>query len=273
MTETAIEKTGAAPLALVQPVSIEALIGAALAEGRSAEEVKQIHELYRDVKADQAREAFNRAFVQFKELCPKIPRNRKTDQYTRVTADGRQVPGTFADLETITKIVDPVLLQCRMSYRWTDTQLVEGLMVVVCRLAHVDGHSEDSPSPPFPIGKPIMSRAGKQVQSVQQVSASTSTYARRYSLISALGLTTVDEDDDGRGDNGEPAETITEEQARELNDLLIAATATTGECEAWTERLLKRAGVETLGEVPVPFFEDFAKKLQDKIDADRKEGT
>jgi hypothetical protein len=251
----------AAPLATVQP-TIEMLLGAALAAGRSAAEVKELRELHRDMKADRALEAFNRAFVQFKKECPPIPRTRKTDQYTRVTADGRRVQGDFADLETIAKVVNPVLLRHGLSYRWTDTKLIDGLMVVTCRLAHEDGHSEDSPSPPFPVGKPIVSKAGNQVQSVQQVSASTSTYARRYSLISALGLTTVDEDDDGLGENGEPAGSITEEQAKTIQDLIIQS-------EADRVRFLKLFGVQQVSEIPGNRFEEACGKLNQKIVANR----
>ncbi len=273
MAETAIEKAEAAPLALVQPVSIEALLGAAMADGRSADEIQQLHEIIRTRKADLNLEAFNRAFVEFKRNCPPIPRNRRTTQYTRVTDDGRRVDGSYADLETIEKVVGSVLLACGLSYRWTDTKLVDGEIVVTCRLAHVDGHSEDSPSPPFKVGRPIQSKAGKDVQSVQQVSASTWTYARRASLTNALGLTTVDEDDDGLGEPGEPVETITEDQARELNDMLIEATNSKKQYEESKVRMLGRAGVATIEEVPATFHADFCKKLQDKIDVDRKDGT
>ncbi len=265
-TDLLATDTPAAPLATVAPDPV-AFLQAALQSERSPEELQQLHELYQSVQADHARAAFNRAFVKFKRGCPPIPRTRRTTQYKRVTDDGRTVDGSYADLEGIEKVVGPVLLDCGLSYRWIDTKVVDGDMVVVCRLAHVDGHYEDSPSPPFPMGQV---NAG---QSKPQASASVSTFARRYSLVSGLGLTTVDEDDDGRGENSEPAETITEEQARELNDMLIEATRTKGECEAWTDRMLKRAGVSKLAEVPVTFHDEFAKKLQGKIDADRSEGT
>jgi hypothetical protein len=261
-------KPAEAPLAPMQPVTIDALLAAAIVEGRSADEVQQLHELIRTRKADLDREAFNRAFIQFKKDCPPIPRTRRTKQYTRVTDDGREVQGSFADLETIAKLVDPVLRDCGLSYRWTDTSMVDGLMVVVCRLAHADGHFEDSPSPPFPIGKPITSRAGKDVQSVQQVSASTSTYARRYSLISALGLTTVDEDDDGRG---EPAETITDEQANTLNDLCLQGGETEDRAAAWRAKLCAAEGVETLGQIQADRFDAVAAKLNAGIKKQRSQ--
>lgn len=259
MTQTEIEKTTDAPLA-VQPVSIEALLGAALAEGRSADEVKQIHELMKDVQAQRALGAFNRAFVEFKKDCPPIPRTKRTEQYTRVTDDGRKVSGAYADLEGIAKVVDPVLRAFGLSYRWTNTTLVDGEMTVTCRLAHVDGHYEDSPSPPFPVG-PV-----NRGQSAPQASASVSTYARRYSLISALGLTTVDEDDDGRGENGEPVEAISEEQAHHLNDKLI-------EAEADKTRFLKWARVGSLGEITTDKYEACVREIQRKIDANRRDGT
>jgi hypothetical protein len=253
-------KPAEAPLAAVQPVSIEALLGAALAEGRSAEEVKQIHELMKDVQAHRALAAFNWAFVEFKRNCPPIPRTRRTKQYQRITADGRSVDGSYADLEGIEKVVGPALLDCGLSYRWIDTKVSEGQMVVVCRLAHVDGHYEDSPSPAFPVGQ------ATKGQSAPQASASVSTYACRYSLKNSLGLTTVDEDDDGRGENAEPAETITEEQQHTIQDLIIQAEA---------DRLLflKFFEVKQLGEIPSGRFEEACRMLNQKIEAKRKGPT
>ncbi|MHC4407293.1 MAG: ERF family protein [Planctomycetota bacterium] len=264
MTDTAIETTEAAPLATVQPVTIDALLGAALVEGRSADELNQLHELYRTRKADLAREAFNQAFVQFKKDCPPIPRSIRTEQYKRVTTDGREVPGSYADLEGIEAAIGETLLACGLSYRWIDTQIVDGEMVVTCRLAHVDGYYEDSPSPPFSVAR------GQAGQSPQQVSASVSTYARRYSLISALGLTTVDPDDDGRGKNAEPVETITEEQANGLNDLIIQACDGKREAvEASKARLYAKYSIDALGGVPANDFDAVCAKVQEKISATR----
>lgn len=91
-------------------------------------------------------------------------------------------------------------------------------MNVSCKLSHVGGHSISSS---FPI--PVESKAGA---SKQQHYASASTYARRYSLIQVLGLTTTEHDNDGNEAKApENTETISEDEVHSLNDELIEVEA------------------------------------------------
>jgi hypothetical protein len=78
------------------------------------------------------------------------------------------------------------------------------------------------------------------VMSKQQQHAAALTYAKRQSLVQALGLTTTDPDTDGAGDS---AEAITEDQQTELADLLQQSKADMRKFLSWL-------GVEKLSEIP-----------------------
>lgn len=78
------------------------------------------------------------------------------------------------------------------------------------------------------------------------------TYARRYSLAAMVGV--APEDDDGNAAS-RPAETITQEQARNIRDRLDAMGSDVAKFCAW-------AGVSSIPEIPAPKFAAVLRKLE-----------
>lgn len=253
MTDTKIEKVKTAPLAAP---SIEAIVASAVNDKLPAAELKELLAVYREMQADRAKQAFNLAMADFRAKCPLIPRKRTADIATRSGA----MKYDYAALEDIAAVIDPVLTGLGLSYCWPSTTEDGGKLIVTCRVSHVDGHSE-----PGAFVVPVESGAG---MSAQQKYASASTYARRYSLIAALGLSTVDPDDDGRGDT--PPETISTEEAMHIEDMLNQL-GVESEINRARKSVLDYIECEKLSDCPAAQYGRVVNKLQLTLDA--QEGT
>ena len=209
--------------------------------------IERLSALYDQSIRRKAESAFNRAFAEFKRTCPPIVR-RTEDEYIHVTRNGIKRKRRYATLEDIAVVVDPVLSACGLTYTWGDSE-VDGGGCIVERfvLRHTDGHTAPSvASQPIPIEgtdayKTTSGGRKDTSSSPPQRCGTASTFARRYSMIKGLGLTTVDEDTDGR--SPEPQETITEQQVVTLREWLRDTSSDEGKFLAW-------AGVEKLADFP-----------------------
>lgn len=164
--------------------TIGMILQAAVQSGQ-VDALEKLAAIYERELARRAAMAFNAAMTQFKTHCPAILKV-KTASFS--TKSGGSASYNFAPLEEITKVVDPVLNRFGLSYHWTSRR-DDRQIVVTCTVSHVDGHSRSADFACELGGSPLMS--------APQVAASTVTFARRYSLVLGLGLTT-DEDDDAR---------------------------------------------------------------------------
>jgi len=164
----------------------------------------------------RAKQAFEEALAGV-EL-PPILKNIPVDQ-------GRGPKYKYEDLAEICKLVDPVLKDHGLHYRWRTQSNPDRTVTVTCILSHKWGYSEESSltAPPDTTG------AKNPVQSV----GSTVSYLQRYTLKAALGVA-AEKDDDGRG--GQPQVPIdlpiSSERAAEIRKL-------TDEANLDEERLTK----------------------------------
>lgn len=165
-------------LATIAPPTIEQTLAVAVERGMTGDGIDKLAQVYEREMARRARRAFIDALRSFREECPPILKNR--------APEGAKF--RYADLEEITKIVDPILFRNGLAYRW-DTEMQDDRTVVTCHLSHVDGHTESSHFSCL--------GSGTKAMNSMQIAASAVTYGRRYSLTGAIGIT-VDTDDDGR---------------------------------------------------------------------------
>ncbi len=253
MTETALAKRSDPAAESTE------LVRLAMAEGVDVGKLERLIAM-RDADLDRLSIAsFNEAFAAFKADCPKIVR-RTEDEYITVTRNGQRRKRMYATLEDIAHVVDPALSACGLTYDWEDAVVsATGSLTRRCVIRHRDGHSRGTTSAPIPIEG---SEAYKAMTTRKETSASpqqrigvADTYARRYSLVAALGLTTVDEDTDGRSDA--PDETITEQQAAKLLDWLRDTNSDTAKFLDW-------AGVKELADMPASRFDAAMQMLKRK---------
>jgi len=189
-----------------EPPSPMTLLDRALTHNVPAETLERLVALHERMEARAAEREFAEAFAAFKAACPPVPRRAENAQF-KVTRDGRQESRRYASLEDIEVTVRPHLGKHGLSFRWANLKLDGTLLSIDCVVSHVGGHSiSSSATLPF---------EAKSGANEQQKLGSAMTYAQRYSLIQALGLTTCDEDTDA-----EDPTTITEEQAATIEDYL-----------------------------------------------------
>ena len=232
------------------PVSDEesqmsAMLKLAIEEKVPVETMEKLVSLSERVSERRARSEFHEAMTHFQADCPGIPRAALVD-YT--TSKGTRVRYSYADLQGIAKIVRPILNKYGLSFTW-DSEEKDGKIRVTCILRHIGGHSESST-----FSCPV---SQSDRMSASQNMGSAATVGRRQSLVSVLGLTDVDVDDDG-----EAGETITESQAADIRALME-------EVKADTKKFLKLYGVEKLTDLPASMYAAAVGMLEEKRKAQR----
>lgn len=168
------------------------MLNRAVETGAGLEMVEKLMSLQERWETGQARKAFDRAIAAAKAKITPIQRNAKGHNDKR-----------YADFAAIAKVVDPILSEHGLSYRFRTAQ--GDRISVTCILSHEDGHSEETTL----TGPADTSGSKNAIQAI----GSTLTYLQRYSLVQMLGLA-ASNDDDGKA--GSDAGTISEDQAAEL---------------------------------------------------------
>lgn len=151
-----------------------------------------------------ARDAFFGALAEFQAECPTIVKGHKA---TVTTDKGGRFSYTYADLGDIVETIRPLLHRHKLSYTWDSEVTEDNRLRVTCRLRHAWGH-EGTASFTAPI------EAKTSAMNKQQEVGAALTYGRRQSLVQALGITTADEDTDGRAPAS--AAKLSEGQAADL---------------------------------------------------------
>lgn len=182
------------------------LLQMALEQKVSVDVLERLVALHERMEATRARAAFNAALAAFQSEVEPLTKNREVSFTAR---QGGRVSYHYATLDSIEKTCRPALLKHGLSYNW-DTDVDGGRMIVICRVMHELGHSESTR---------WSCEVEKQAKmNLAQSTASTTTYGKRQSLISALGLSTAEDDMDG--ESGADAPKISEEALANVNALM-----------------------------------------------------
>lgn len=180
------------------------LVRLAVQQNFDIEKLEKLLQLQRDWQREEARKAFFAAMSKFQSELPPIVKADKADM-------GRAGKRRYASLGTINEAIRPYLYANGLSFRFRQQQGQDGI-TVTCIVSHRDGHSEETT-----LFASADASGGKN--SIQSV-GSTVTYLSRYTLVSALGLTTVEDDDDGEQT---PAQVRNEASAFEAAKAAVAA--------------------------------------------------
>lgn len=158
----------------------------AIQKGVDPSVLKQMLELQERWEAGEARKAYVVAMTKFKAEAPAVLAKDAEVDFT--SAKGR-THYRHATLGGIIQKITPHLSRHGLSVSWSTDQRPDGSVAVTCHVTHERGHSEQVQlvAPPDNSGNK---------NSIQQI-GSTVSYLQRYTLQSALGLATADQDDDG----------------------------------------------------------------------------
>lgn len=163
---------------------VDSLIAQAIDKNVSVEALERLLAMRTQLKQEYAAERFNAAMAHFQAACPIIKKTKSVTTKTGVVAY------RYAPIESIVHQVKHLIKECCFSYR-IETETQSEYVTAVCKVMHVDGHSESS-SFTVPLGTQT------QVMSSTQVVAAALTFAKRYAFCNAFGILTGDEDNDAR---------------------------------------------------------------------------
>lgn len=139
--------------------------------------------LKREHDRDNARISFARALAGARSQIPPIMKDATVDFKNK---DGRRTHYQHETLAGIARVIDPILSEYGLSYRFRTDQGSGGVRVT-CIIAHSDGHSEETSLTCAPDGS-------GQKNPFQAVGSAV-TYLQRYTLKAALGLSAEVDDD------------------------------------------------------------------------------
>ena len=222
---------------------VTSLLEMAVSGGLSPEGLEKLVLLQERILDRNAASEFAVAMHKFQAACPPITKNKTA---TITTRGGAPYSYDYADIPHIAQTIRPYMERHGLHYAF-DSDWQEGRVIVTCIIRHTGGHSERTK-----FACPASSNAG---MSDQQKAASALSFAQRYALRMALGLTTGEgEDDDG---NTGGAETVTQAQADELRALAQEAGAD-------VPRFLVYMKAETIEKIPAEQYRVAVQALEQR---------
>jgi len=247
--ETPVSEIVPAPASSLAPSGDFApLLRLAVEKDLDVDKLARLVEMQERAMERDARAQFFDAMSEFQRKCPPI---RKTSA-ARTSPEGGKILYTFAALDEIARTINPILAGVGLSYSWDSTVTGDdkgASLVCVCTVRHKAGHTVTAT-----FGCPV---AGTNMMSGAQKAASALTYARRQSLVQALGLTTTDDDDDGRDGGASDGTPVSDDQALNLHELIDAVGADRAKFLAFFK-------VADLGQIPAARYGEATRMLEAK---------
>jgi len=176
----------------------QSLIELAIEKGAGIEQLKELMDLKERYDAGEAKKVFFASMTLFQSECPVLNKTKK------VSFNNTEY--SYTPLGSIAGQIKEIVDKCGFSYRWTIKD-DEKIINVTCIVSHKDGHSESTTM------SGNLDATGSK-NAIQQ-RGSTVTYLQRYTLIGALGITTADDDNDGKGT------TINKPESQQSDDLMV----------------------------------------------------
>ena len=209
------------------------LVALAIEKGADVDTLSKIMDLQERQMNKLAEQDYNMAISGFQSELRPISKNKQS------------YVGSYATLDHIAKTIAPLLTKYELSYSF-ESNINDGMVEVTCKINHINGHSQNAKftAPIDPAAK---------VNDMQKT-ASALSYARRYALQLALGITTTDEDDDGYSGG---LQVIAADQVIVLDDLIK-------EVKADKDNFLKYLKVDSLEELPTSKYDQAVKALEAK---------
>lgn len=229
------------------------LLQLALEKGTNVEQLERLIALHERVSNRNAAIEFAEAMAKFQADCPPITHSKKAKI---TTSSGGGYEYTYAELDAIARAVNPILARHGLSYSWDTSINEKGWLHCTCTVRHINGHV----APPANFSLPTDSN--NPGMSAQQKVASATTFAKRQSLIAALGITTSDDDYDGGGASVDPRP-ISAKQLQEIEELVTDA-------QPDLPKFLAHLGVEDLKQLPASRYREAVSFLRQKVEQDKK---
>lgn len=220
------------PLAARDP---ESILRFAIERNANVETIERVMAVRRELKQEQAKEAFDTALAAFQSECPIIVKRKA----------GAKNAYRYAPLDDIVVQVRDLIRKHGFSFSIT-SEIEPGFVKAVCKIKHSAGHSENSEfKVPVDTKNPMMSEPQRYGGSM--------TFAKRYAFCNGFGILTADEDMDAGArpkppgpSTLQPTEGELKALARELWETLKSVRGTEKNWKAandwlWREEILDGA--------------------------------
>lgn len=183
------------------------------------------------------------------KIAPALLAAQKAITFAAKDAVNPHYKSKYADLPTVIDAVKPALNEAGIVFIQSASPSEPGYLAMTTRLMHQSGEwIEDTATLPLPKADP-------------QGYGSASTYARRYGLAAICGL--YQNDDDGNAAQKPAAQAPTPIPPMTLNDEQIASIeALASEVNVPIKRILDKAGVSALNEIPRLAYQSIITKLE-----------
>lgn len=167
------------------------LLETVLASG-NIEVLERFIALRKSEEERQARIDFEQHFSEMRKELPRITKSKD------VAIRGTKAY-SYAPLESIQGICDPIIFKHGLTYSWREEAIAEGKRVWldITGFGHTRSNYFDSPRI-----DPITSREGNAVTNVIQAAGVMSTYGKRYTFVSGFGIIIEGEDTDAANLDG-----------------------------------------------------------------------
>lgn len=162
------------------------LLSQAIDKDLDIEKLERLMAMKERYDKDQSRKLFFEALADFQNRCPELRKNKKVSAKLK---EGGTLEYDYAPLSDIDRQIKELMKECGLTKRW-EFEDDKGTIKVSCIITHTSGHFE----------RTTMSAQADDSGKKNSIQARGSSieYMKRYTLIGALGLTTADNDIDGR---------------------------------------------------------------------------
>ena len=174
-------------LPVAQDVTPLTMLASALDRGHDVTKLERLFDLAERHEANEARKQFAAALSDFQAECPPIVESKLA---TVTMSSGGAYTYSYADLDIIMKTIRPLLGRFGLSVRYDAETSDDGKRIrSTCHVMHRGGHQETTTFV-VPVDEAM------KVNDSQKM-GSANSYACRYNVVNALGLTTGEDDDGG----------------------------------------------------------------------------
>lgn len=232
-----------------QRASVEAMIMQAIEKGMPVETMKEILAMRTALRAEWAKEQFDRAMADCQAELPIVGKSKMARDENK----GKDLY-RYAPLDAIVKETRDIITRHGFSYSFKSLNTPDKVKVT-CIVKHRDGHTEESDMETALSTK-------TQIMSAPQQIAATVTFNKRYAFVNAFGITTGGEDDESQivENVEEPAPKEDVPSLKKLRDMIADAKSS-------ESIVCQRMHVEKLEDLDVRGKKILEKSLLEKLGA------
>lgn len=236
---------------LIVDNSPNGLLSQAIALNANIDTIERMVALQREWQKEENKKAYLKAFTDFQSEMPPLKKNKKVKYDTK---DGNKVDYSYSELDYIRKQIQPLLKKHGFSFRF-EFEDIDGQFLCKCISSHINGHSESSTM------KAGRDTSGKK-NDIQSI-GSTRSYLERYCLVAVYGLTSADEDNDGKTSSKTEKKELIPAPTEKIDWIpLIKKCQTKKELSGIYQRMTEEEKTE---------HKDLMKEIQNNINASKKQ--